>query len=222
MIVPKSYLDKKLENYQNYFKNLVEIKVIPDELKEINVNKYKGLVLIGGEDVNPKFYNEENAFSEVNEERDLVEFELLEKFLKYERVILSICRGIQVINVFFGGSLYQDIPNQLNSYIHKFYKNKTPKNIEIFNGDTYHKVKIISKNPLFEISEFIVNSRHHQAIKKLANDLEVFAISEDNIIEGVFHKKLPIFGVQWHPERIKYEYSSSSERILNFLKNDRF
>ncbi len=217
MAVPNNYSSEKLKNYQNYFKNLVEIKVIPDLLEEINASEYKGLILIGGEDVSPKFYNEENTFSEVNEKRDLAEFELIEKFLKYERVIFGICRGIQVINVFFGGSLYQDIPNQLNSYIHKFYKEKTPKNIEVFNGDTYHKVKIISKNPLFEISEFIVNSRHHQAIKKLANDFEIFAISEDNIIEGIFHKKLPIFGVQWHPERIKDRYCFSSERILNFL-----
>ncbi|MEO0202696.1 MAG: gamma-glutamyl-gamma-aminobutyrate hydrolase family protein [candidate division WOR-3 bacterium] len=222
LISPSEY---PIRNYLNYFNNLVDVKFIPQQIKEINPKNYKGLILIGGEDVNPKFYNQENLFenlNEINQERDLAEFQVIEKFLKYEKLIFGICRGVQVLNVFFGGSLYQDIPSQLNLYTHKFYKEKTPKNIEVYKDDTYHRVKIISKNPIFENRDFIVNSRHHQAIKDVPKDFYVFAISEDGIVEGIFHKKLLIFGVQWHPERIKSCYNSSSQKILEFLKNDRF
>ncbi|MEO0143719.1 MAG: gamma-glutamyl-gamma-aminobutyrate hydrolase family protein [candidate division WOR-3 bacterium] len=222
LVSPRNY---PIENYLNYFQDLVEVKIIPESLKEIDPKKYKGLILIGGEDVNPKHYNEKNLFenlNEINDERDLAEFELIEKFLNYERIIFGICRGIQVLNVFFKGTLYQDIPSELNLYTHKFYKDKTPRNVEVYNNDTYHKIKIINRNPIFENSEFIVNSRHHQAIKKVSDDFYIFATSEDGIIEGIFHKKLLIFGVQWHPERIKQEYNFSSIKILEFLKNDRF
>jgi putative glutamine amidotransferase len=219
LLSPRNY---PFENYLNFLNDLVELKFIHEK---INPKNYKGLILIGGEDVNPKFYNEENLFKELNEinnERDLFEFEMINEFLKEEKLIFGICRGIQIINVFFGGSLYQDLPSQLGTYIHKFYPDKTPDGLEVFNKDTYHKVKIISENPIFETSEFIVNSRHHQAIRELSKNFYIFALSEDNVIEGIFHKKLPIFGVQWHPERINEKYNFSSKKILEFLKNAKF
>ncbi|MCS7245612.1 MAG: gamma-glutamyl-gamma-aminobutyrate hydrolase family protein [candidate division WOR-3 bacterium] len=214
IVSPRSY---PYENYIRYLHDIAEIKFIPDEIGEIHPRKYKGLILIGGEDVHPKFYNEENLYSEIDEERDIIEFEILDKFVNYQRMVFGICRGLQVINVFFKGSLYQDIPKQLNSYIHKYYEDKTPKQVEVFNNDTYHKVKIISENPFFKEIEFIVNSRHHQAIKDLAKDFYAFAISEDGIIEAIAHKKLLIFAVQWHPERVKSEYNKISKRILQVL-----
>lgn len=219
LIAPKNY---PIENYLNFFGDLIEVKFIGEK---INHKNYRGLILIGGEDVNPKFYNEENLFkdlNEINNDRDLFEFEMINEFLNEEKLIFGICRGIQVINVFFGGSLYQDLPSQLGTYIHKFYPDKTPNELEVLNKDTYHKVKIISQNPIFETMEFFVNSRHHQAVKDISSEFYIFATSEDNVIEGIFHKKSLIFGIQWHPERISEKYNFSSKKILEFLKNVKF
>lgn len=176
----KIMLSENIENYKN---------AVINSGGEIGKENCDGLILCGGGDISPLFYNEENEKSlNVDISRDKYEFELLEKFIFLKKPVLAICRGIQIVNVFFGGTLYQNIENHKN----------------IDGTDLFHQVTAkerFLKNLYGE--EFLVNSCHHQAIKTLGKDLCVTAISPDNVIEGIVHKSLSIIGVQWHPERIE-------------------
>lgn len=150
-----------------------------------------GLLLCGGGDIEPSFYNEENSHSiRIDIDRDKREFELLEKFIKEKKPILGICRGLQVINVFFGGTLFQDIPNHSSDD----------------NMVTIHNVSVKKDSFLYSFygENIIVNSYHHQAIKVLGENLFTIAQNE-NIIEGIVHETLPIMALQFHPERMCYK-----------------
>lgn len=148
------------------------------------------LIVTGGDDVNPALYNEkcniEITESSIN--NDKLDYALIDAFIKANKPILGICRGIQVLNVFFGGSLYQDIPN------HRF------------NTDNERHNVIITKNSFLDKSHsnnhgfLSVNSFHHQAIKDIAKGFSAVAISEDGYIEAIENNN--ILGVQWHPERL--------------------
>ena len=153
---------------------------------------YDGLILCGGSDIDPKYYNESiDGSVGIDEARDENEFALLEAYIKAEKPILGICRGHQLINTFFGGTLYQHIPE---ADLHTRKEN----------ADEAHEVKSVSGSILADLygERFFVNSAHHQAIKKLGDGLSVSAIWDDKYIEAVEHETLPIIGVQWHPERM--------------------
>ena len=156
-----------------------------------NLDKFDGLLICGGCDVHPKFYNEEIAGSvNMNEERDVAEMELIKSFVKMKKPIFGICRGYQLLNVAFGGNLYQDIPN---AYEH----------CSVEKGDLVHEITANKDSFLFNMygEKFSVNSHHHQAIDKLGDGFEITALtSDETTIEAISHKELPIFGVQWHPE----------------------
>ena len=169
------------------------------------LNKYideiDGLMLPGGDDIDPLSYNEKNRGLSLNvsPDRDFIEFYLLEKALKNRIPLLGICRGCQLINVFMGGSLYQDIAQEHGSIR------------DHVNGDKpldflSHEVKIEKNTAFFDIykSERItVNSRHHQAIRDLSSDLTAAGMSDDDgIIEAVENRELGITALQWHPENL--------------------
>ena len=161
----------------------------PDSDEELG--KINGILLPGGDDVDPNLYNEENEGSEnIDRKRDEWEIRLVKKFREEGKPILGICRGIQVLNVALGGSLYQDIRG------HR--KDK---------GGSRHLIKIKEGSLLYEIlggvEQIEVNSSHHQAIKDLAPSLEATAWSKDGYIEAVEGKGEEfILGVQFHPERL--------------------
>lgn len=155
--------------------------------------EYDGLLLCGGNDISPKFYNEEiNGTVDIDEKRDHAESELIKAFAEKKKPIMGICRGYQLLNAVFGGSLYQDIPNHTSA------------------ADCVNVHKVISPkgNFIYDMygAEFCVNSFHHQAIKEIAPGFEVVATTPDGkVIEAIMHKNLPIFGVQWHPERMCFQ-----------------
>jgi putative glutamine amidotransferase len=158
-----------------------------------------GIIFSGGEDVSPMNYNE-NPLSQVtmiSEERDCHELRLFEEVYKRSVPILGICRGIQLINVALGGTLYQDIPSQISGSL-----GHLPIETPVHN--LYHTVKIEKNTKLFEIFEeetLKVNSFHHQAVRKLGQDLKVTALSKDGIIEAVEGlSERFLVAVQWHPE----------------------
>ena len=153
-----------------------------------------GFIISGGDDLDPSFYGEANISCETTlKEIDLLDQRIVNYCIDNKVPLLGICRGMQAINVFLGGSLYQDIPN------HK---------------DIIHNVKGL--DPLFEDS-FKINSMHHQAIKDLAKGLKVIAICvKDGTIEAVIHDNLPIIGCQWHPEQMAD--SISSKALINKFK----
>lgn len=163
------------------------------------VSKLDALVIHGGVDISPQSYGEEplNPDWAGNPRRDRYELDLLKAFLDLDRPVLGVCRGAQLINVAFGGSLYQDINSQLEAKL-------VHRNAEIYEKNR-HRISF-SPNSLFHKiypgqKEATVNSVHHQAVKKLGSGLKVEAVSEDGIVESVSLENGPFcLGVQWHPE----------------------
>lgn len=154
---------------------------------------FDGLILCGGGDVSPERYGEENDGSySIDLDRDRVEFELIREYVNLGKPILGICRGCQILNVFFGGSLYQDLPE---AEIHKSHDGV----------DSAHKVSSLPNSILSELygESFTVNSSHHQAVKRLGDGFCVSAVWQDKYIEAIEHESAPIIAVQWHPERMR-------------------
>lgn len=153
---------------------------------------FDGLILCGGNDIDPSRYHEQiDGAVNIDRDRDEVEFALLKAYIDAGKPVMGICRGFQLINIFFGGSLYQDLPE---THLHT---NKT---------DFYitHSVTAVGNSIVGKAygASFSVNSSHHQAVKALGEGLRATAFWEDKYIEAYEHKSLPIFGVQWHPERM--------------------
>lgn len=169
------------------------------------LDRIDGLIISGGVDVSPYLYGENpiNKVHYFSVERDNFEIALVKGALKRGIPIFGICRGIQLINVALGGTLYQDINQQTGSTL-----GHNPVGMPV--DSLYHKVQskkgsFIEK--LFKDREFLVNSFHHQAINKLGEGVVVAATSEDNIIEAIELKENKfVFGVQWHPEDLTRDY----------------
>lgn len=200
MDAKKRYLNR------DYLQKIVNIGfmpliITPEMLifKEKIIKNISALVISGGEDINPQFYGEKNTFCKniVPYERVKAEMELLRAFLPTQKPVLGICYGMQLINIFFGGSLFQNIESSIN---HR-------------KGN--HKIEIFDDFPL-KRGKFTVNSSHHQAVKRLGKGLEIFCVAEDEIIEGFYLKGHPfLVGIQWHPERDKGKASSYLWKIFS-------
>lgn len=180
------------------------------------LKRLDGLLLSGGPDVDPAIYGEEvlPCCGEINAKRDKVEISLLRKALKIGLPVLGICRGIQVMNVALGGTLYQDIATQLPGAIkHPCYD--TPK-------DKIHEVTALEDSWVHRVSglkRFSVNSRHHQGIKKLGKGLVATAYSSDGLIEAVDDpEERFVTGVQWHPESLSNRYKEAQALFDAFVE----
>lgn len=182
------------------------------EPKEIDqmLTMVDGILLTGGQDVSPELYGETPAGTgEICEMRDAMEGQLLKKAMVLEKSVLGICRGIQFINAALGGSLYQDIPRE------------HPSAVEHHQSPPYdkpsHEVTLMQGGPLRSLlgqEKLCVNSYHHQAIKRLADGLEVMARSDDNLVEAVWKPDQRfLWAVQWHPE-FSFRTDEASRRIF--------
>ena len=159
-----------------------------------------GLLLSGGEDIDPKLYGEQSEpwMGQVDAERDFSELGLTRAWLMTERPLLAICRGHQVLNVALGGALYQDIAAHIpNALDHAYVATQPMETIA-------HSVTLEPGSRLAAIlggTTFDVNSSHHQALKTVAARLAVAGHAPDGVIEAV---EMPehafCIGVQWHPE----------------------
>jgi putative glutamine amidotransferase len=164
-----------------------------------------GLVLQGGADISPQTYGETplDPLWLGDRVRDRYEIDLFNAFLAARKPILGICRGCQLINVAFGGSLFQDIPTQV------------PKALAHRDDEKYdeqlHEMQIVPGTRLAELypghSRATINSIHHQAVKQLGRDLVVEALGEpDGIVEALrWTGPSYVFGMQWHPEFLALE-----------------
>ena len=158
---------------------------------------FDGLLLTGGGDVLPSRYGQEagSPVLDISPERDELEFSLLDAFLRQKKPVFGICRGFQLINVAFGGTLLQRIP-----------------------GDAHWKKRhsVSLKTDFFPLnkSSIEVNSVHRQAVGALGTGLNVWAEASDGVIEGIFHKSLPVFAVQWHPERMSEEKNGETRLLF--------
>ncbi len=161
-----------------------------------------GLLLSGGADVEPARYGDASVHPKtygIDPLRDRFEVALLDEALRRDTPVLCICRGIQVLNVKLGGTLYQDVSDQYpTTVVHRQHEAGIAKD-EIGHRVTPAADGLIAR--LYGDGSVGVNSFHHQAIRDLAPDLQAAATSEDGLIEAV---TLPgrsfVLGVQWHPE----------------------
>jgi len=178
----------------------VLIPCITDEtvLEEI-VSRIDGLILSGGDDIYSPLFGEElhPAVESYDLERDQYEMALVKQAVERQMPVLGICRGCQVINVAFGGSLIQDIPSQVP-------ESTINHNQEEAREVATHSVRISPESRLHQIAkaeQIMVNSFHHQAVKAVAPGFEAVALAEDGVIEAIeSSEEKVILGVQWHPE----------------------
>jgi putative glutamine amidotransferase len=181
------------------------------------VNMMDGLLLTGGNDVNPLLYGEEPSekLNDTLPERDHFEISLIKATLEQKKPILGICRGLQILNVVLGGTLYQDISSEAPGHLIQ-HRQSSREHIGT------HTVEIQRNSKLHEIfgtDSLITNSFHHQAIKKLAPCLDPTIKSKDGIIEGV-EMAGPDFlvAVQWHPECMVKADSQMLKIFVHFVK----
>ena len=179
-----------------------------------------GLVLTGGEDVAPERYGEEvvRPNVEVVPERDALEFTLLEWALAEDLPVLAICRGVQVLNVALGGTLYQDLAADRPAHPgHDQSLGESPR----ARTEPHHPVAVRSGSALADVlglEEIEVNSLHHQGIKRLAPPLTPVAHAPDGLVEGVqpadAARRAFLVGVQWHPEELARAGHAPSRRLF--------
>ncbi len=178
-----------------------------------------GLLLSGGHDVHPFLFGAEPTpkLGKIHPERDSVELSLIEAAAIRKMPIFGICRGIQMLNVAFGGTLYQDIDSEYHSK--KLIKHTQ----QAARGVATHHVHLTPDTLLTTIIEeekIAVNSFHHQAINVAAEKLKVAAKSSDGIVEAVVHEDLPFcLAVQWHPEELAIVGDETSKKLFTaFVK----
>lgn len=169
------------------------------------LEKVDGIVLTGGDDIDPGLYGEVRTerCGAVSPMRD--EFELAVAKLAYKKKIptLGICRGIQVMNVAFGGTLYEDMPG---------HRQTLPKD------EPFHSVTLTGI--LNEIcgESIKVNSFHHQAVKDVSSDMTVCAVAGDGYVEGIYLEDADFYvGVQWHPEHMINKYRHAERLFEAFI-----
>lgn len=178
------------------------------------VSKLDGIIIAGGDDIDPKYYGEKPKFVKwlSPDERTEFEYELIRQAMRQRKPALGICYGCQIINVAFGGSLYQDIKKQTKSVV---------KHKNLRSEDVYHKIEISGRSILTEVlgKEIPVNSYHHQAVRRLGKGLLASAKSEDGLVEAVERRNGSfILGVQWHPE-CDYDNQMVSLELGKFFIN---
>ena len=172
---------------------------------EVLLGGLDGLLLSGGSDLDPCYYGEE-AVPELGvtvPERDAFEMNLVEHALRSGMPIFGICRGMQVLNVALGGTLFQDLPSQMGHSVLLGHRQETPK------WQPTHEVEVDAGSQVAGImgtGELKVNSYHHQAVKDLASGLVTVAHAPDGVVEAVEWRDLSqrwLVGVQWHAEAMR-------------------
>lgn len=160
-----------------------------------------GFLFTGGCDIHPSRYGEEvlPVCGNIQDHRDIIELELFARAIRTNKPIVAICRGIQLVNVALGGTLYQDISSQTKTaLVHSQVEGRF---------EPSHRVTVLENTPLAAMTEgktsMVANSFHHQAIKDLGQGLAVMARADDGIIEAVYMPdKAYVRAYQWHPERL--------------------
>jgi len=213
--------------YPGYIQGLEEASAVPvilpmnvseSVLKQL-ADSFDGFLFSGGPDLHPKWYGQEKTdyCGEICEARDQMEAYIFrEAVLNQNKPALGICRGIQLFNAFLGGSLYQDVPTELSKAI--THRQVPPYDVPA------HTVRILGESPLGKLvgkERLEVNSHHHQGINRIAEGLEVMALSDDGLVEAVYMPDRPyVWAVQWHPE-LMLKDEAAKKLFASFVKNTR-
>jgi putative glutamine amidotransferase len=174
-----------------------------------------GIILSGGFDVNPIYYNEEPTIHVgfTYTPRDICELFIVKAAIEKDMPILGISRGQQIMTVAFGGKLYQDIADNTESYINHIQRASIT--------DIGHYINIMPGsrlNKIFDTEKMLVNSFHHQAVKEVPKNFIISATSTDGIIEAIEHIGKPIMAVQWHPEIMIRKHPVMLKIFEDFMK----
>jgi len=190
-------------------------RVADAETAQALLSHLDGLLLAGGVDVHPSLFGEETlpACGKIDEERDTSELLMIQEALRMDMPVFGICRGVQVLAVALGATLFQDIESQLGIPAAE-HKQEQPYD------NTHHAVRF-KEGGLFEritgTQVMLTNSMHHQAIKEAGDKLKIEGITMDGIIEAVSmvgHEN--VFGVQFHPEFLTH-YSDWAARLFDYF-----
>lgn len=183
--------------------NKVPLILFDDNNLEENLKLCEGFFLLGGDDIDPKYYGEDNLeglSKDIDEYTDTIDKKIIEYAVANKVPTIGICRGHQDLAAFLGGTLYQDIPTA---------------NLEHPSEDKKHYVTKITRTELLDRlpDTFLVNTFHHQAVKDVAPGFIATLVNHD-VIEAMEHTTLPIISVQWHPERY---YTNESKIIFDYF-----
>ena len=199
--------------YTNYVKALTACGASAVEsLTDLDPAHYDGLLLPGGGDMDPSYYQEQNrACAGIDRALDEAQWAALDHFAGAKKPVLGICRGHQLINVYFGGTLIQEIP-------------AFKRHVAVNRVDSVHPTTALSDSFLGRLygTAFSTNSSHHQAIGRQAQDMIPVQWSEHHtVVEGCCHKNLPVWSVQWHPERMCFDHrredTVDGEKLFRFF-----
>jgi len=223
--ISKAVPEKSYKNYIRWLK-AADSTVVCIDMYHLGVDSAlkvletcDGLLLTGGDDINPERYGEKFDSTKCDlpdNYRDTLEFALIGKALKMKLPIQGICRGHQILNAYFGGTLYQDIPTDVGTNVLHRHPPYKPAN---------HDVKVEENSLLNEVAGVTggtVNSNHHQAVNKLAPGLRAVAHTDDGLTESVelidTDGMAYLLGVQWHPEAMSYDNPLSINIAKRFVR----
>jgi gamma-glutamyl-gamma-aminobutyrate hydrolase PuuD len=188
------------------------------ELLRATIEEMDGVLLSGGGDLNPKLWGEENAIQNFvpNDKRDRYDMMIVQICREIGKPILAICRGLQCLNVAFGGTLYQDIYKYVGIPEDR-HKQKVPTEQGVHRVTFVQGTKtsaLAGKEPL------ITNSHHHQAVNRVGEGLTVTGRSDDGVVEAMEAVDYPFVAFQFHPERMtaKREFAGIFEKWIRTLK----
>lgn len=190
---------------------IIPVQQDKDDIFEL-INRVDGVLLMGGDDIDPLLYNEAPIHELGMIMRDVDDFYL--KCIEYAEILnkptLGICRGHQMLNIAYGGNLYQDLPSQK--------KDSIKHNQNSLKHYPTHSIQIEKDSSLYKLFDhsLMVNSYHHQAIKDMAKDFKVIATAQDGVIEAIEKTtNTYMLGVQWHPEMM---LSKDNPDMLKLMK----
>jgi putative glutamine amidotransferase len=213
------------ENYKNWLQQmnpdfvLVDMYHLPLDSALMMLERCSGLLMSGGADVHPAFYGQaaDTILCEIDYYRDTVEMAILQRAGELGMPVFGICRGLQILNVFYGGSLYPDIPERFSRSVNHRSADRS--------FDLMHPLTVVPKSELHQltgITDTEVNSSHHQGIDRLAPGLIATAHSPDTLIEAIERANPDghpfMMAVQWHPERLPKDHPMSYPLAKRFTE----